>query len=354
VPSEGIKIGWVGPLSGNAVSYGEPILRGSLLAVEELNARGGIAGVPVELIAEDGKCEGESATAAVNKLLSVDGVKYVIGGTCSGETLAMAPVTESSGALLLSPSATSPDVTNAGALVFRTISSDAFAGTVAAAYAYNEVGARKAAVISETTDYAQGLKNTFVDGFLALGGEVMVNETYDTGDVTFSDQMLKVKDAAPDVVYIVPQTASAGVLVVADLKGANFSGTIISTETMASEKTLNDNATDMNGVVVIEPYYDVKVGLAAAFLASFKEKYGVGPEYPFFAASAYSDVYLLAEAMEEVGYDTSAVAAYLLQLEDWSHALGTVSFDENGDIGAPYLVKQAVSGAWNEVKVVSP
>ena len=130
-PEEGddiITIGFIGPLTGDAVSYGEPISNGVRMAVDDINQAGGVNGKMLEVIYEDGRCTNEDALNAAQKLVNIDGVKMIIGGACSGETLAMLPVTEAAGVVVISPSASSPDLTGAGRFFFRNSPSDAEGG----------------------------------------------------------------------------------------------------------------------------------------------------------------------------------------------------------------------------------
>src|SRR3989344_5679165 len=167
------KIGVMYPLTGDGASYGLPIQRTTRIAVDEINAQGGVNGRKLEVIYEDSKCNPKDGNAAAQKLVNLDKVKVIIGGVCSGETLGAAPITEAAKVVLISPSATNPDITNAGDFVFRLAPSDAFAGVVASDYAFNGMDARNAAVISESTDYAQGLRKVFKEEFVKLGGKIV-------------------------------------------------------------------------------------------------------------------------------------------------------------------------------------
>lgn len=353
IPGGVLKLGVIMPFTGDAAIYGDNELKGVQIAVNEINAAGGVAGAQIQLIVEDGKCNPEGGAAAGNKLINIDAVKFIVGGACSGETLAFTTLAGEKQVLSISPSATSPAVTDAGAYVFRTSPSDALAGSIAANYAFTDLGAKTAAIIYETTDYAQGLEKTFKDTFVALGGEVVVDEAFATADKDFTAQVLKTKNKMPDVVYVVPQTPASGVLVIKQLKSTNVTSALLTAEVLASDVVLAENEVFLDGLTAIEPFYDQAAAKATAFLASYKAKY-VDPEFPFFAASAYSDVYLLAEAIEAVGYDTTKVAAYLTGLKNWSGALGTISFDANGDVLTSYAVKKADGGVYGQVKVVAP
>ena len=206
-------------------------------------------------------------------------VKFIIGGACSGETLGFTTLTGENQVLSISPSATSPAVTDAGAYVFRTAPSDALAGSIAANYAFTDLGAKTAAIIYETTDYAQGLEKTFKETFTALGGEVVIDEGFATGDKDFTAQVLKTKNKMPDVVYVVPQSPATGILVIKQLKSTNVTSALLTAEVLASDTVLADNEVFLDGLTAIEPFYDQTAAKAAAFLASYKAE-NADPEFP--------------------------------------------------------------------------
>ncbi len=351
IPEGDLKIGVVLPLSGDAAVYGQDFLPGIELAVEEINAAGGVDGHQIKLVVEDGKCNPEGGAAAGTKLINVDQVNFIVGGACSGETLGFAPLANEAKVVSISPSATSPDITTAGDYTFRTAPSDALAGSIAADYAYNDLKAASAAIIYETTDYGQGLEKAFAARFAELGGEVVVDEGFATGDVDFTAQALKVKNKNPEVIYVVPNTPTAGIQVIKQLRANGVLAQVLTAEVLASDDILKDNPVDLQGVVAIEPYYNQESAKAAAFLAAYTAKQGNGPTFPFFAAGGYSDVYLLAEAITAVGYDSTAVARYLTGLKNWEGALGTISFNEMGDVVTQYAIKKAVDSRYEQVKV---
>lgn len=356
LPEGPIKIGVVLPLTGENASYGLPIQRVGQLAVDELNADGGIAGRPIEVIWEDGKCDPKGGTDAAQKLINIDQVKIIFGGACSGETLAMAPLANEAKVLVISPSATSPDVTvNGGEFVFRTSPSDAAAGAVAAQYAYSKMEARKAAIISETTDYAQGLRRVFKEKFTALSGEVVVDETYQTGSTDFRAQILKIKNSKPDVVYIVPQGSASGVLILKQLKSRGIEAKRLTAEVLIGRDVVSKSKNDMEGLVGIEARFDEQGELAIALFTKYREQYNEEPPYPSFMANMYSQFFLIKEAIEAHGLDTEKIRDWLYSVKDWKHALGSLTFDRNGDpVGLPYSVKKVEGGELKEVEVYRP
>lgn len=349
-----LKIGAVVPLTGDGAAYGLPIQRAATLAVNEVNLAGGVAGQPLEIIWEDGKCDAKEATSAVQKLVTIDKIKVILGGVCSSETLAMAPITEAEKVLVISPSSTSPDITTAGDFIFRTAPSDALAGRVAAEYAVKTWSAKKAAVISETKDYTQGLRRVFRDVFVAQGRELVADETYNTGDTNFRSQLTKIKTADPDVLYLLPQTPASGGLILKQLKDIRFKKQLLTAEVLIGRDVVKEHAKNMEGLVGVEQYFNENGEKAQKFLATYKETYNEPAAFPAFMANMYSQVYLLKDAFEKYGQDTEKIRNYFLSLKEWDGALGKLTFDAQGDPLSAYAVKKVDGGKLVDVEIYNP
>ncbi len=348
-----IKIGVMQPLTGDAASYGEAELRGIQVAVDEINGAGGIKGRQIELVVGDSKCDPQAGGTEAQKLVNVDQVKVIVGGACSGETLAAAKITEPAKVLLMSPSASSPDVTNAGDFVFRTYPSDALAGKVAAGYAYTKLGARKAALLTEQTDYAQGLRRVYKEAFTGLGGQVVADETYNTGDTDFRTQILKLQAARPDVVYVVPQTPTPGITIFRQLRQYRVSGTYTTAEVLLDRQIVKDNAAAFEGVIGVELAVDYENNpVAKAFKDAHQAKFNAEPGS--FSANAYDAMKLVAKAIEASGLDTEKIRDWLYNTKDWPGAGGTISFDENGDPILGENVRQIKAGQVTDLGPFTP
>ena len=338
------KIGVMAPLTGDAASVGLPIQKALKIAFDEVNAKGGVNGKKLEPIYEDSKCNPKDGNAAAQKLISVDNVKVIIGGVCSGETLGAAPITEANKVLLISPSATSPDITKAGDFVFRTAPSDAYAGAVASDYAFNELNSRKAAIISENTDYAQGLKRVFAENFVKLGGEIVADETYNPEDADFRTQVTKVKAAGPNVIYIVPQTPPKGILLIKQIREAGVTAQLVTAEVLIGRNVVKENWADMEGLIGIEQKFDEKGTKAAALLAKYRQQTNEEAPFPGYMAGAYDIVYLIADAIAKNGYDSEALKNYFYAIEDYNGAAGKITMYQNGDPIMEYSVQQVKNG----------
>jgi branched-chain amino acid transport system substrate-binding protein len=355
-PDEGspITLGVLLPLTGDAASYGESENRAVQVAVEEINAAGGIAGREVQLILEDGKCDPQAGGTAAQKLVNVDKVKVIIGGACSGETLAAAEVAEPAKVILISPSASSPKVTEAGDFVFRTYPSDALAGRIAAKYAVEKLGAKTAAVVTELTDYSQGLREVFKSTFTELKGEIVTDETYTTGDTDFRTQVTKIKAAGPDVIYVVPQTLTPGVAILKQLREAGVKAQFMTAEVLLDRTAVKDNAQALESVIGVEPAVDWEGNAKAkAFRDAHRAKYD-GADPGSFSANAYDAVYLIAAAIEEVGLDTEAIRDFLYGVKDWPGAVGSLTMDSNGDPILGLNVRKIADGAVTDLGPYAP
>lgn len=338
------KIGVMLPLTGDAAAYGISEQRGIKIALDEINAKGGINGRRLEAIYEDSKCNPKDGNAAAQKLVNIDKVKVIIGGACSGETLGAAPIAEANKVVMISPSSSSPDVTKAGDFIFRDYPSDAYAGIISSEYAYNDLKARKAALITETTDYAQGLRKVFKENFAKLGGEIVLDETYNPEDTEFRTQVTKVKSSGADVMYIVPQTPAKGLLLLKQIKEQGLTQPIVTAEVLIGKKLVQENKEDLDGMIGVELKFDDKSPKAATLLSKYRETAGEDPEIPSFVATAYDATQLIADAISKNGYDSEKIRDYLYAVKDYAGTAGKITIDSNGDPIMEYSVKQARNG----------
>jgi len=345
-----VKIGAVLPLTGDAAAYGEPQQRSIQLAVEDINRAGGVGGKELKVLFQDGKCAGPDATNAIQQLVNIDQVQFVIGGACSGETLAMAPIVNEKKVVLVSPSATSPDITTKGGdYVFRTAPSDAFQGRMAAEYAYNVMGKHKVSVISESTDYAQGVRRVFVTRFGELGGAVASNEVYNPGETNFQAIVTKSLRVHPDLLYLVAQAPASGINVLKQFRNQGGTAQVMTPETLSGRDTVKENAEIMEGIVVTEPAADESIPATKAFFDAYRAKYGE-PTFPSYQAGAYDITFLARDAYVGGATTGEAIQRWLAGLGDRHGALGTYRFDGNGDaVFGTYAIMKAEGGAFTRL-----
>lgn len=324
------KIGAIQSLSGDAAGYGDPQAKAMQIAVDEVNAAGGVDGVMLELVAEDSKCDPKTGVTALQKLISVDNVQVVIGGTCSGESLAMAPIANQNKVVLFSASATSPDLTEQGGeFFFRNAPSDTKAGSALAARA-TAMGLKRMALISENTPFAQGIRNVFKTTYTA--GEIVADEVYNTGDADFRSQLTRIKDLAPDGLIVNPQTGASGGLIAKQARELGITVQKFTNETMGGDEGVKSGGLEaMNGIIFHQEVLDDSNVRTKAFVDAYTAKYGERPQYDMYAAGAYDAVKLVVNGIKANGYTGEGIRKYLNEAGTYEGALSTYSFDSFGD-----------------------
>ncbi|MBI3027465.1 ABC transporter substrate-binding protein [Candidatus Woesearchaeota archaeon] len=339
------KIGVMYPLTGDGAAYGIPIQKATIIAADEINAKGGINGNQLRLIFEDSKCNPGDGNSAAQKLINIDKVKMIIGGVCSGETLGAVPITQAAKVILISPGATSPAITSAGDYVFRVAPSDSYAGVVASNYASTDLHAKKAALITEATDYAQGLREVFKTNF-KKSGTIVADEIYNPDDTDFRTQITKVKAANPDIIYLVPQTIPKAELLVKQIREQGLKQQLLTAEVIVSQAdAIKKNAALYDNIIGIMQKFDENNPKAAIMLAQYKKQTGQEASLPSYMAGAYDIVYLLADAISKNGYDSDKIKDYLYAVKDYDGAVGKLTIDENGDPIMNYSIKKITNGS---------
>ena len=198
-----IKIGGIFPLSGAVAVYGVECKNGIDLAIEEINAAGGINGKNVVLISEDDEGNPDKTVNAYQKLTSKDGAKIIIGSLTSGCTQAITNRAQAQKVVQIAPAATAPAITDAGDYIFRACFIDPFQGRVGGKFSAETLNAKTAAILYDTgNDYSVGLTENFEAAFTQAGGKIVAKEAYTTNDKDFNAQLTKIKSANPDVVYL--------------------------------------------------------------------------------------------------------------------------------------------------------
>ena len=332
-PKEPFRIGAMDALTGVGESYGNPILNAKLLAVEEINAAGGINGRMLEIIPEDSKCAAQDAITAYNKLTDVDGVKIILGTTCSGAMLGAAPLAEREGVIMLSASATSPDIAGAGDYIFRTAINDLQLG-IDTGNTLHADGIHHLATITEATDYAEGARRTTVARLEELGGHVVAAESYASDVTDFRSQLTKIISARPDGVFLAAQGEFSGGTIIKQLRDLGFEGPIYSEVVPTQPEALGIAGDAATGLKAIVPNPDLQTQTGKDFLANYEARFGAVPSLPWFQGSAYDDVYIIAECLGRVGddQDSAGIRDCLYGLS-WSGAIGDgYTFDDNGDV----------------------
>lgn len=335
-----VRLGAVLPLTGSLSRYGKSLERGALLAVEQVNANGGIEGRRLELLTMDSGSSPEAAAKMFQKLVVEELVPAVVGGASTAECLAMAPVAERYRRVLLSPSASGPQISGSGEFVFRNWPSDEIEGRTLADFAAYTLHASRALVISERNPYAEGFASVFIRRFAAEGR---------TAELEVLDPARPQRDtlarlAGPlNACQVVVLSGYAGDLLpfLTALRARTDLPPVLSTSALGEGSSLRDAA--MGGVLFARPAFDPEGDTAAAeFSSLYAAKFG--QEADIYAAHAFDAVKLLAEVMRKTGPGASGLRQGLLSVRNYQGAAGSTTFDSNGDVIQPFQICAVEAG----------
>lgn len=349
-----ILIGGIAPLTGDASAFGVPLQQAAFIAQREINNNGGIAGKPVKIIWEDGKCEKYAAITSLDKLLDED-IQFLIAGICSSEVLATVPIAQSHDLVSFSPSATSSEISQLREYFFRTAPSDATAGKAAAEYAKNNLNAQTAAIIAENTPYTLGLSEIFAENFTLNGGQILSSQTFESNITDFTTIVQQATQNNPDIIYILPQTPTPGILIARTLKSLSPQTPILTAEVLLIRDALIQHSQILEGITGIELLFDNQSTKAQHFTDLYQEEYDTQPPYPAFMAGMYDILYLIKNAYESTGGNKpDDISTHLYQLKNWQGALGELTFNTNGDPRLMYSIKKITNGQAPQIDTYNP
>ena len=321
-----ITIGGIAPLSGGVAVYGTECRKGIDLAVEEINAAGGINGMQVKFIVEDDEGDPAKSVNAYKKLTTQNGVRFIIGSLTSGCTQAVTTQAQANHVLQIAPAATAVSITEAGDYIFRACYTDPFQGRVGGKFAAENLSAKTAAILYDIqSDYSVGLTDNFTKEFEKNGGVIISKESYSTNDKDFNAQITKIKATNPDVIYL-PDYYNTVSLIARQLRTQGLNVPILGADGW-------DGLTENAGDEVLNGYYsnhyaiDSDSEAVQKFVASFKNKYNGLPNS--FAALGYDSMYMLKDAIIRAGSTDAAAVKEALANTNGDYVTGHLTFDEN-------------------------
>ena len=329
---EPFRIGVMDSVTGPGETYGNVAVRSKQMAADEINADGGINGRPLQLVVEDSKCSAQDAIVAYNKLTDVDDIKIILGTSCSGAMLGVAPLAEADGVILFSGLASNADIADAGDYIFRTQISDLEVGINTGNVLWAD-GIRRLATITEETDYAEGVRRNSVAQFEKNGGQIVASERFSSDITDFRTQLTKLMAENPDALHISPQSEFTAGTIIKQARELGYEGPIYGETVSVGTTSLEIAGEAATGMIAITNAPDPNNEKAQEVLANFRQRY----EYitlPWHLGSAYDDVYITAECLKKTGDDQDA-DGFRDCLYDitWSGAIGyDYSFDEKGEV----------------------
>jgi branched-chain amino acid transport system substrate-binding protein len=294
-----IKIGFQVPLTGPAATDGKSAQIAGEMAVEDINAAGGVLGQKLQLVTYDDQAKSDQAIFTANKLIGEDGVKLVVNGSYSASGRAAAPVFQKAGVVMIAAYGVHPDITRAGDYMFRLVHLGPPQGAATALYIGKTLGLKKISTITMDNDYGQATMDGFLEAAPKYGIEVLNKYSYSLKDRQFGSIVASVKRDNPDGVYATGYFFTGGPLV-AQLRAAGITVPIIGSQAFDSEKFIEIAGPAAEGTYIIDSFdRDSKDEALQKFFTGFKQRAGYAPEGV--AAITYSAVKLMADGIKRAG-----------------------------------------------------
>ncbi len=335
-----IRIGFIGPLTGDLAYAGVNMKEAVEVARDEINSHGGINGKKVEVIFEDGKCGPKEAANAGNKLINIDGVTAIIGGVCSSETLAVAPLAEKSKVILISAASTNPKITDAGDYIFRDVPSDTFQGIYAARYVKVTLNKTRVALLKCLSDWCMGVNDAFKAEYQKAGGVITAEESFPQDSRDLRSQIVKLKASDPQLIYFVSYT-EASIVGIKQMKELGVKATLFGADAWSDPKIWDSVGPSGEGAMWVEP---ANKAYPPEFVEAMKKKAG-DKVINVYAPRAYDAMKMLAMVMDKAGTDTGRIKKGLYGIKNYRGIADNYTFDANGDItGASYVVRTYQGG----------
>jgi branched-chain amino acid transport system substrate-binding protein len=350
-----IVIGEYGSLTGSEATFGQSTHNGIMLAVDELNAAGGVNGRKIKVITEDDQSKAEEAANAVTKLISQNNVIAVIGEVASSNSLAAAPICQSGKVPMITPSSTNPKVTEVGDYIFRMCFIDPYQGEAMANYLSRQVGMKKAAILIDVkSDYSTGLAAYFERTFLANGGQITIKASYAKGDSDFRSQLTSIKGTNPEVIFVPGYYNDIGQIAI-QARDLGMNQPLAGGDGWESPKLIEIGGKALEGCFYSNHYHvDDPSPAVREFVQKYEERFGAKPDS--LAALGYDSTRVLADAIKRAGTtDGPKLRDAIAATKGFSGVTGVVNLGpDRNPIGKKLVVLEIKNGQLALKSVVDP
>jgi len=353
-----IKIGLITPLSGDVKTFGESVRNSFLIAVEEANARGGVAGMKITYAIQDDKNDATEAANVANLLVNQQRVKAIVGSVTSKTTIPVSDIIQSAKIPAISPTATNPKVTVADGkrkdYMFRACFIDPFQGAVMAKFSRETLKGKSAAVLFDASnDYSKGIAEVFRDAFRKQGGEVAAFDSYGKDDVDFSALLTKVKASGADVLFLPDYYTKVG-LIAKQVQEKGLKVRLVGPDGWDSPDLVKIAGSAIEGGHFSNHYSpDDRRPEVAAWVEKYRKKHGQVPDA--LGTLAYDATNILLEAIRRAGSDDpKKIRDALASIKDFKAVSGKSTLDANGDMIKSAAILKIEGGRQKFVKMVNP
>jgi branched-chain amino acid transport system substrate-binding protein len=340
-----IKIGLVTQLSGGGALYGKQMEQGAQLAVDEINAAGGVLGKKLKLIAQDDQANPSESVKVTQRLVTEDRIDAWMGTLKSSDTMTDLTITSKQDIPSLVPIAVADKITELGYTnVFRNVANNTLQVKALVDYILNHQPHKRVAIIAENTDYGRGLLETFDQMFTAGGGQVVNKEYYNVGQKEFSDQLTKIKANNPDAVVISGLVAE-GSLIAKQAQDLGLKTQLYSYGGFMGSAPIKLAGKAVEGLIHTEYFTPVKGDKKIEeFVNAYQQKYGEIPD-SYYSAATYDAVYIYVEGVKKAGTtEGKKVNEAIRSIKDFQGVMGSISFDEKGQADTKVWIGQIKDG----------
>ncbi len=329
-----ILISTAGPMTGQYASFGEQMKRGAEMAVQDINAKGGVLGQKVALTIGDDACDPKQAVAVANKFVS-QGVKFVAGHFCSGSSIPASKVYSEENILQISPASTNPKLTDEGGPnVFRVCGRDDQQGIVAGQFLASKFGGKKIAILHDKTAYGKGLADETKKALNDAGISEAMYEAYTAGEKDYSALVSKMKQAGVDVFYLGGYHTEAG-LMIRQAREQGYNVQLVSGDALVTDEFWKITGKAGEGTLMTFSPDPRKNPDAAPVVKKFRDG-GYEPEG--YTLYTYGAIQAWAQAAEKAGTTDTKKVIDALRSGQFNTVLGKIGFDPKGDVTAPGYV----------------
>jgi branched-chain amino acid transport system substrate-binding protein len=353
-----IKIGLITPLSGDVKTYGESVKNSFLIAVEEANAAGGVAGMTITYVIQDDKNDATEAANVANLLVNQYRVRAIVGSVTSKTAIPVSDIIQAAKIPTITPTATNPKVTVADGkrkdYMFRSCFIDPFQGMVMAKFSRETLKKAKAAVLYDASnDYSKGTADVFRDGFRKLGGTVVAFEAYGKDDVDFSALITKVKASGADVLFLPDYYNKVG-LIAKQAREWGLTIQLVGPDGWDSPDLVKVAGSAIDGGYFSNHYSpDDRRPEVVSWVRKYRERYGQVPDA--LGTLAYDGTNLLLAAIRKAGSDDpKKIRDALASIKDFHGVTGTFRLDRNGDAIKSAAIVRIEGGRQQFVMMVNP
>lgn len=343
---EPIHVGLSAPLTGNYSEYGTNWKKAMDIAVEKINAKGGIKGRPLVIVAEDSKSDPKDSAQIAQKFVSDNRIVATLGDFTSTACMSAQPIYDRAGLVQLSPTASHPEFAPKSQWSFGVIGTQAAEGPFMANYTVNKVGKKKIAVLYINNDWGIAAQEQYVKKAKALGAEIVAVDSYFDRDKDFTAVLTKLRGAKPDALYIATMYNDGALMSKQREKLGWGDVAVFGPGSLYSPKLLELGGTSVEGLhtstifLVNDPRPEVQ-----EFVTAFKARNN-GVEPNMFAAIAYDAISIMANTIEKAGTDRKAIRDELAKTKNYLGLTGKIGFTERRDVERDYHYLIVKNGAW--------